>query len=397
MFGWEFPPYISGGLGTASYGITRGLSELGVEVIFVLPQVKEKSVDIPVRLLSASEVLLTETGPIETTIGPYVSLDFRLGLDKGDGKLTGEYGPDLFAQVMRYARAAVRIAEKEEFEVIHGHDWTSVLACTKVKAKTGKPYIYHVHALEFDRSGENVNPLVYEIEKYGLQRADRIIAVSYYTKNMIVYRYGINPGRIAVVHNAVTQKEGTEFLRIKKDEKRKLVLFLGRITFQKGPDYFVEAANLVIKSIPHVHFIMAGTGDMLPRMIERVAELGISRYFSFPGFLRGEEVERMYALSDLYVMPSVSEPFGISPLEAMLYDVPVIISKQSGVAEVLHHAIKVDFWDVQELAHKMIALLSYPVVAEEMTKNAREELKKLRWEKAAAKIIALYREVLSER
>jgi glycosyltransferase involved in cell wall biosynthesis len=211
---------------------------------------------------------------------------------------------------------------------------------------------------------------------------------------MIVERYGIRPEKVSVVYNAVSQEEAQRVYRAERSEKergKKMVLSLGRITFQKGPDYFIEAAARVLQVLPEVRFVMAGTGDMMEQMIERVAELGIGDRFHFTGFLQGEEIERIFSLSDLYVMPSVSEPFGISPLEAMLYDVPVIISRQSGVAEILKHALKVDFWDVREIASKIIAVLKHPVLASEMAEKAREELRKIRWENAADRIAEVYR------
>ncbi|MDP2725475.1 MAG: glycosyltransferase family 4 protein [Syntrophales bacterium] len=422
MFGWEFPPYISGGLGTACFGITKGLTEQGNEVIFVLPTIKDKEVDVHVKLLSVSEVPFSapdivnnfmnvewknhlEIRALNSSLRPYMNdeqyhtfLTNIYGKETSEApiylKLSGDYGPNLLAEVVRFGRAARSIAEEENFDIIHGHDWTSVFACVNAKMTSGRPYIYHAHALEFDRSGENINRIVYDIEKYGMEIADHVIAVSYYTKNNIINRYGIAPEKITVVHNAVSRSESEILLPSEKDRDEKIVLFLGRVTFQKGPDYFVEAAHLVLKNIPGVHFVMAGAGDMMPKMMERVAELQMGDKFRFTGFLRGEDVERMYAMSDLYVMPSVSEPFGISPLEAMLYDVPVIISKQSGVSEILHHALKVDFWNVRELADKMIALLRHPSIGDEMSERAREELKKIRWEYAAEKIVTVYRQVL---
>jgi glycosyltransferase involved in cell wall biosynthesis len=420
MFGWEFPPYISGGLGTACFGITKALRKLDNEIIFVLPRIKGKKEGTFVELVSASEIplgadfrsdpaLLHEAWQnslniraIDSLILPYIDEDrYRILLAKAYGKrfsdaaenggLSGDYGPNLLSEVLRYGKAAETIAREESFEIIHGHDWTSVFACVRAQRISGKPYIYHAHALEFDRSGENINRTVYDIEKYGMETADHIIAVSHYTKDSIINRYGILPEKITVVHNAVSRAESEASRRSKCVKDEKIVLFLGRITFQKGPDYFVEAARLVLESIPGVTFVMAGTGDMMPRMIERVAELGIGKNVRFTGFLRGADVERMYAMSDLYVMPSVSEPFGISPLEAMLYDVPVIISRQSGVSEILHHALKVDFWDVRELAGKMIALLIHSSIGDEMSERAREELKTIKWEHAAEKLISVYR------
>jgi glycogen synthase len=418
MFGWEFPPYISGGLGTACFGITKALKEQGSEIIFVLPRIKGKKEESHVELISASappfssanssyDTLLNglHIRAIESPLIPYIGEDQYLKTIRdiygerdpgaaGSGELSGDYGPNLFAEVLRYGRAARIIARQGSFDVIHGHDWTSVFACAFAKQVSGKPYVYHAHALEFDRSGENINRAVYDIEKFGMEAADHVIAVSHYTKESIVNRYGIPPEKITVVHNAVSRGEGRLERRLEKNNEGKIVLFLGRITFQKGPDYFVDAARIVLEHIPDVTFVMAGAGDMMPMMMDRVAELQMWRNFRFTGFLRGADVEQMFAMSDLYVMPSVSEPFGISPLEAMLYDVPVIISKQSGVSEILHHALTVDFWDVRELAGKMIALLKYPSIGGEMSEQARQELKMIKWERAAEKILSVYLRVL---
>jgi glycogen(starch) synthase len=251
-----------------------------------------------------------------------------------------------------------------------------------------------MQSLEFDRSGEHTNQAIFYIERFGMVSADHVIAVSHYTKNMIVNRYGIHPDKISVVHNAVSRAEAPRIYHVETRPDKKIILFLGRITFQKGPDYFVEAAAKVLKKLPEVTFVMAGAGDMMPRMIERVAELGIGKNFHFTGFLQGTEVEQIFTMSDLYVMPSVSEPFGISPLEAMVYDVPVIISRQSGVSEILHHALKVDFWDVNEIANKIIAILKYPRLVAEMIERSREELRTVRWENAAEKIVTVYDRVL---
>ena len=294
----------------------------------------------------------------------------------------------------RYGRAAGAVARRFSFDVIHAHDWMTVPAALLARRISGKPLVLHIHSLEYDRSGENVNAEILEIEKEGLQQADRLIAVSHRTEKIIVERYGISPEKISVVYNAVSRSEAERIYHTERTGKQKMVLFLGRITFQKGPDYFVEAAARVLKVLPDVTFVMAGAGNMMEQMIERVGELGIGEHFHFTGFLQGEEIERIFSLSDLYVMPSVSEPFGISPLEAMLYDVPVIISRQSGVAEILKHALKVDFWDIQEIAAKIIAVLKYPTLAGVMAEKAREELRKIRWETAAERIVEIYREAV---
>ena len=298
------------------------------------------------------------------------------------------------SEVYRYACAAVAIARKARFDVIHVHDWMTYPAGILVRKLTGKPLVAHIHALEHDRSGDNMNRDVAGIERAGLEAADRVVAVSHYTKRLVMRQYGIPGDKIEVVHNAVSRSEADRVYAVpERCAHEKRVLFMGRVTFQKGPDYFVEAAKLVLDRIPDVRFVMAGSGDMLPNMVRRVAQLRIGSHFHFTGFLKDEEVDHMYAVSDLYVMPSVSEPFGIAPLEAMAYDVPVLISRQSGVAEVVRNAIKVDFWDIREMANKICAILSYPFLAAEEVRNCREELKAIRWENVADRLNATVRRI----
>ena len=426
MFGWEFPPHVSGGLGTACFGITKALVGLGHTIIFVIPKILGEAGQLHVELISASGVPVEQlsTGAvrvfkgldirlINSTLKPYLTKGQYENIlrgkvlnlpayEKGQGdtveshvlEISEHYGPNLVAEVIRYARVAAVIAEGQTFDIIHAHDWMTVFAGLHAKKVSGKPLVLHIHSLEFDRSGEHANQAIFYIERFGMVSADHVIAVSHYTKNMIVNRYGIHPDKISVVHNAVSRAEAPRIYHVEPRPGKKIILFLGRITFQKGPDYFVEAAAKVLKKLPEATFVMAGAGDMMPRMIERVAELGIGKNFHFTGFLQGTEVEQIFTMSDLYVMPSVSEPFGISPLEAMVYDVPVIISRQSGVSEILHHALKVDFWDVNEIANKIIAILKYPRLVAEMIERSREELRTVRWENAAEKIVTVYDRVL---
>ncbi|MCH5277166.1 MAG: glycosyltransferase family 4 protein [Desulfovibrionaceae bacterium] len=438
MLGWEFPPHISGGLGTACYGMTRGLARHGVDVHFVLPRLRGDSggMDSHLRLLSASGTQVTsETARtlsraslelwqkriavhyVDSLLLAYDTEEsyaerYRLlqGMNRRTGyeeryevhsdmvELQGDYGPDLMTEVYRYSKAAAALAltefSQKGFDVIHAHDWMTYPAGMLAKAVTGKPLVVHLHATEYDRSGENVNPAVAAVERAGLHAADLVIAVSHLTRNVAIRRYGVPPERVVVVHNAVSRRDAGHRYTVPamcRHEKR--VLFLGRVTFQKGPDYFVEAARLVLDTMPNVRFIMAGNGDMLPRMVRRVSQLRMGNRFHFTGFMRGAEVDHMYAISDLYVMPSVSEPFGIAPLEAVLYDVPVLLSRQSGVAEILRNALKVDFWDVREMANKICAVLSYPRLSAEMVKNCHEELKAITWDKAAQGVLNAYHTV----
>ncbi len=423
MFGWEFPPHIAGGLGTACYGIVKGLANNGVETLFVMPSASGDEDQTYTRILNASDVEVSDVvkNPKEflervqflrvgTNMVPYMdpvkftemsSKDQRSQIDdfkvnfKQKYKFSGKYGTNLMEEISRYAMVGGEIASqhKDEFDVIHAHDWLTYMAGIAAKRISGKPLVIHVHATEFDRTGENVNTQVFAIEQMGMREADKVITVSNLTRNIVVNKYGINPDKVVTVHNAV-DFAGREQMVVERSVDEKVVTFLGRITFQKGPEYFIEAANKVLKKCPDVRFVMAGSGDLLNRSIRQVARLGISDRFHFTGFLRGADVQKMFAYSDVYVMPSVSEPFGISPLEAMITGVPTIISKQSGVAEVLKYSIKVDFWDVDALADAMYGLLRYPALSQMAAEKGYDEVNALKWDHAAAKMKHIYESTL---
>ena len=463
MLGWEFPPHISGGLGTACYGMTRGLNEIGVEVSFVLPTA------VPVAPAEGSHVKLcgpntvapnahaaapaAAVPPVDATAaaiegmahvalhrvpallqayGTEASYEEVLAsltpeqreqvqqvieamqrrqesqdetaadeqppgnepivptgsFDKGTG---GHYAGDLMGQVRRYASLAVEVARTETFDVIHAHDWMTYSAGLAVAAASGKPLVVHVHSTEFDRAGDNINREVYEIERAGMLGADRVVCVSYLTSNIAANRYGVPPDKLEVVYNAVdlpTSKDGLAMTPIRQHEK--LVLFLGRVTMQKGPEYFLQAAKKVTEKFTDVRFVLAGSGDMIAQCVRQVAELKLGRYVTFTGFLRGDDVARIFKMADLYVMPSVSEPFGIAPLEALSHNVPVIISKQSGVSEVLTHVLKVDFWDVEEMANKILAVLRHPPLQRTLRHHGAIELRKFSWRDSAVKLRKIY-------
>ena len=384
MFGWEFPPMSSGGLGTACYGLTKSLSKKGVEIVFVVPySFSEGNVDF-LRLVSAGNVKIRKVGSL---LQPYMtSAEYRKSL--GKSPVPNIYGSSLFDEVHRYTLAAEKIAEEESFDVIHCHDWMTFGAGVRAKRKKNKPLVLHVHATEFDRTGgHHVNQYVYDLERYGMHRADRIIAVSNLTKDKIITE------KINVVHNAVDIPHyyADENFEIKKTDK--VVLFLGRITLQKGPDYFIYAAKKVLEHEKNVKFVVAGTGDMEPFIIEKAAELGIADKVLYTGFLNQHEVDRAYKMADVYVMPSVSDPFGITALEAMKNKAPVVVSKQSGVSEVIKHCFKVDFWDVNEISNTIIALLRYKSLHETLKDNAYFEVKKFSWDVPAQRCIEVYREI----
>lgn len=498
MLGWEFPPFMAGGLGTAVEGLTKSLVSQGHEVVFVLPQpVPEGHVShvelIGPRILAQRAAALREgrlsrslpyqtvppsneharmgSAQMESAQNPanphsgdpitYSTLLQRLesfsasmpssypGVDAGDvlrrvvervdgqrisssgGNAAGDeqlftslkgstatelaqvmdsvfeslgemgagssgYGSDLFGDAQRYARLVAALGMTERFDVIHAHDWLTYSAGLLLKAITNKPLVCHIHATEFDRSGEHINQGVYDLERAGMSGADRVIAVSRLTKAIVNTRYCIDNEKIDVVYNGVAQDDIQPKSGAAIEKADRIVLFLGRITMQKGPEYFIEAAKRVLEKEDHVKFVVAGSGDMAVRMIEHAAAIGIGHKVLFTGFLRGRDVDRVYRMADCYVMPSVSEPFGIAPLEAMRNDVPVIVSKQSGVSEVLTHALKVDFWDVDEIANKIVAVLRYPPLSQTLREHGRFELRSLNWDGAAEKCVKVFARAMAD-
>ncbi|MBD3310772.1 glycosyltransferase [Candidatus Woesearchaeota archaeon] len=399
MFGWEFPPYSSGGLGTACYGLTKGLAHHGASVTFVVPT-KAGSSEF-VKLLSAADFpgKSVRIKGISSPITAYMtSEEYEQVLDQPSvsGKAAKKvYGKNLWEEVLRYAARAGSIAKREPHDVIHAHDWLTYKAGIAAKKSSGKPLVIHVHATEFDRGGGNgVNQGVYDIEKEGMHSADRIIAVSGFTKGKIVEHYGIPPEKVEVVHNAVefTNPSCAEPPRISEHDR--VVLFLGRVTLQKGPDYFLYTARKVLDHMSDVKFVVGGKGDMLPQMIEKAAELGIADRVLFTGFVADEDLDRVYRMADLYVMPSVSEPFGITPLEAMRNGTPVMISKTSGVSEVITHCLKADFWDIDDMASKIIATLHYSELHQTLKEHGSHEVTKFDWRVPARRCIDVYNKLL---
>lgn len=418
MLGWEFPPFISGGLGTACYGLTKAMDQLGIKVTFVLPKMVDNQYSTHVKLISpdshmwsafrfdklknvAFRTISSPLQPYSTPSAYQRRIEETLSQKHGGsissaGQFGTDYSGDMYAEVHRYAAVAAELAKNEQFDIVHAHDWMTYPAGIVVSATSGKPLIVHVHSTEFDRSGENVNQMIYDIERKGMHAAHKVIAVSHFTRNIIIGRYGISGQKVEVVHNGVEHNGNGNWSLAESGigKNEKIVLFLGRITMQKGPEYFLQAAKKVLEVMDNVKFVMAGSGDLMHRAVEMAAELGIGHKVLFTGFLQGEAVQKIYKMADLFVMPSVSEPFGIVPLEALENDVPVIISKQSGVSEVLMHALKVDFWDVNEIANKVIAILKYPPLQETLANYGNFEVRRLRWKDSATKCLRIYEETL---
>lgn len=495
MLGWEFPPFITGGLGTACHGLTKALDRAGVPVTFVLPRPIPPESSSHVRLLTPGRLpLLPEGPPIdrrdrrsdgrggstdseatsrwtelererlgpllarfqhtrfidlpESFVGAYSSAAMSAterelwdrviaegGLSapkiaalarsgafpsiegaaseqvdltmvevlpeagpperrrSAYGPIAADYSGDLVAEADRYARFCVETTRDLEFDVIHAHDWLTYPAGLALSRLTGKPLVVHVHATEFDRSGEHVNQSVYNIERRGMHGAARVITVSMLTRNIAANRYGVDPEKIDVVYNGVDLEPTSAGLQA-IGRRDKIVLYFGRITHQKGPEYFISAAKRVLDLVEDVKFVVAGSGDLAASMIHRAAELGIGHKVLFTGFLRGKDIARVFAIADLYVMPSVSEPFGIAPLEALSHNVPVLISKSSGVSEVLVNALKVDFWDVDDMANKIIAVLRHPPLSRTLVEHGQFEVRGITWDGAALKCLESYQRAI---
>lgn len=413
MFGWEFPPHILGGLGTASYGLTKGMHANGnMDISFVIPKPhgdEEKgfariigACDTPVAWRDVSwDYVASRIGKV---MDPQLYFDLRDHIyadfnymnlnDLGCIEFSGRYPDNLMEEINNYSIVAGVIARTVPCDIIHSHDWLTYPAGIHAKNITGKPLVIHVHATDFDRSRGNVNPTVFGIEKDGMEHADHIITVSNLTRRTVIEKYGINPDKVTTVHNAVIPLDD-DLLNLKhRTHDEKVVTFLGRITMQKGPEYFVEAAAKVLKKNKNVRFVMAGSGDMMDDMIRLAARRGIADRFHFTGFLRGKEVYQMLRDSDVYIMPSVSEPFGISPLEAMEMGVPSIISKQSGCAEILTNVIKTDYWDIDAMADAIHAIISYPALYNQLREDGIEEIHGITWEKAGKKVIDIYNSLI---
>ncbi len=365
MIGWEYPPFKVGGLGTHCYGLTRSLADKNVKVDFYMPKTKHSASS------DKENLVIKEVG--ETDIFPY---------DRPEDKaLAGQF----FESVYRYNDLLVQKVNGK-YDLIHCHDWLTMKAGVALKEKMGIPFILTVHSTEYDRSGWLYpNDWFINIEREGMEKADKIIAVSHFTKRVIVEKYGISPDKITVVHNAVYP--------IGEREKQNIVLFLGRLTIQKGPEFFLKAAEKVLEH-ENCKFVVAGMGDMLPRLIDQAIGMDISNKVIFTGLLTEDEVKHIYGISSVYVMPSVSEPFGITALEAISAGTPVIVSKTAGVSEAFNNCLRVDFWDTDEMANKIVSLLRYDPLRTTLAEHGKQEIDLFTWDRVAENTLNVYKEVV---
>ncbi len=417
MFGWEFPPVISGGLGVACLGLCKALSPLA-EVKMIIPKsvpdFKIPNIEL-IGLNSFSKDQLRElfniqpnygnngfnTHQIDAGVNPYTKIRDDESVnqkfydvyreDVQPFEIDALYAGDVIKKAIEFSRISVQYALRQEFDVIHAHDWMTFLPAIELKIRTGKPMVLHVHSLEYDRSGESSKNWVYDLEKRAMNLADRIIPVSHYTGSICHKYYDVPEFKICPIHNGVEAINKT----VKKNpHKDKLIIFFGRITMQKGPEFFVEAARIVLQKHKNVKFVMAGSGDLHKPLIEKIASYGLGDKFYFTGFLNKQKLNELLAISDVYCMPSVSEPFGLSAAEAVQYGLPVIMSKTSGAGEVLPSALKIDFWDTHKLAQYMIASLDYKGLHDEIVGKAAVDLKDITWENTADKVIKVYQSII---
>lgn len=400
MFGWEFPPHNSGGLGVACKGLSYALVKEGIDLIFVMPK-RIPLGDNTLNFKFANYSKHINIKEIQSFINsPYV-VKTSNGTVMGVENREQLYNFDLVGEVLKYSENAVQLAQDVEFDIIHAHDWLSFGAGIAAKRSTGKPLVVQIHATEFDRAGENGNKVIENLERQGFQEADLIISVSEYTKSIVVNRYKINPDKVRVVHNAVELEEfdnskiqKRNVLLEAKKAGFKIVLSLGRITYQKNLITLLHAAKQILNFHPKTLFVFVGSGDMEQELIETAAGIGISDKVIFTGFLRGDDRHSVLNVSDIFVMPSISEPFGIVPLEALANRTPVLVSKQSGVSEVIRNSLQVDFWDIDEMTNKIVSVLKHESLQEVMGDHGEREVKKITWDKAAKKTIAVYNELL---
>lgn len=389
MLGWELPPHNSGGLGVACYHLCKALAKRNVDIEFVLPYTAEHNIDF-MRINSA------HPQDVEAVLKAGIAYDsFKYVKNTGEIEWV-----DLFGQTALYEQAVERIARSTAFDVIHAHDWLTCRAALRAQAVSGRPLIVHLHSIEADRAGKEFggNPLVREIEELSVHMADKVVAVSEHTKRGIMREYGIPGDKIDVVHNSMDLGDlqpldgnnAYHYIAAMKAKGYRVVVNVGRLTIQKGVPNLIRAARKVIDHYPKTLFLIVGTGEQDHELMEMAASLGIGRNVIFTGFLRGKQWRDAFAVGDLLVMPSISEPFGITPLESIGYGTPALISKQSGVAEVLKSCLKVDHWDVDEMANKITAVMRSDSLRDELQANGFRELLKMSWDNSADKLFHIY-------
>ncbi len=388
MLGWELPPHNSGGLGTACFQLCKALSKKDVDIEFILPYHADHGIDF-------MDITAAHPQGAASVIRSGIAYDsYKYILHDGS-----EEWLTVYDQQQVYEHTVAQLVENKTFDLVHAHDWLTFRAAMRVKELKNCPIILHVHSVESDRAGNKPgNPMVHEIESMAMHMADRVIAVSQHTKDSIVRDYHIPADKIEVVHNSIDPGElapldgdnAYRYLSLMKSLGYRVVVNVGRLTIQKGLPNLLHAAKEVIARAPKTMFLIVGSGEQYYELIEMAAGLGIGPNVLFTDFQRGKKWRDAYAIGDLFVMPSVSEPFGLTPLEAISYGTPSLVSRQSGVSEVLRNCLKVDFWDIDEMANQITAVVQNDPLRDELLKNAYPEFEKLSWDDASEKVMKVY-------
>ena len=388
MLGWELPPHNSGGLGTACYQLCKSLSKKNVDIEFMLPYSADHGIDF-------MDVTAAHPQSVSEVLRSGIAYDsYKYILEDGT-----EEWLDIYQQQELFEQTVAELVKEREFDIVHAHDWLTFRAALRVKEAKNCPIILHVHSVESDRSGNKYgNPLVKEIEGISLHIADRIIAVSEHTKRAIIRDYGVPADKIEVVHNSIDPTELAplddqnvyRYLEMMRSQGYRVVVNVGRLTIQKGLPNLLHAAKEVIAHNPKTLFLIVGSGEQYYELVDLASSLGIGQNIIFTDFQRGKNWRDAYAIGDLFVMPSVSEPFGLTPLEAIGYGTPALVSKQSGVSEILNNCLKVDYWDIDEMANQITAVMQNDALRDELRNNAYREYERMSWHTVSDKVKDLY-------
>lgn len=398
MFGWEYPPAHLGGLGVACQGIVRGLLHHGATVTLVLPHSAGEEDGVQILSPQSSVASGGSTIRIPSGLQPYdecASYDARLqDFDLKDDGIRQLYGRNLGEEVQRFTDIAVQMTKDVHPDIVHTHDWMTLEAGVQASQYHRKPLVAHVHATELDRTEFHPNPWIFNREMLGLRKADHIMAVSGYTRSLLVREYGIPEDKITVLHNGTFHAEPYARTSGSRHVHHPLVLFLGRLTVQKGAAYFIKAARRIADHNPDVRFVIAGEGYLLPQLLRQVCQAGLQDKIIFAGHVTSAEAKKLYAKAACFVMPSVSEPFGLVALEAITHGAPVVLSKQSGAAEVVHNALQVDFWDTEKMADCILTVLREEPLRAEMKAQTPRILSNHTWVRQGRKMLSVYDKIV---
>lgn len=394
MIGWEYPPFNSGGLGVACQGMTQALAANSKQIYFTLPYANLSEIN-HMQLIGCYDKKWDESDPFFAPFNPYSN--FSLNTDNiplDAEELRNLPSSSLEQKVTEYSDQVLKASNKNnDFAIVHAHDWMSFPAAEKIKKQHNRPVVAHVHSTEYDRipTGHGSH-FIMQTEKDGLEMADKVVAVSNYTKQILIQKYNINPDKIDVVYNGIDPIDSSD-IKVNFAGDRPVIVFMGRLTMQKGAEYFLSLANQVLSKLTDALFVIAGNGDQYHSLILKNAQMHLSANLLFAGFVRGKQKDILLDRANVFVMPSLSEPFGLVALEAAQRNTPVIISKNSGVAEVMPSAKALDFWDTDLMSKEIVKLINYPQYAQITINNQKKDVAQVTWQNSAQQLMKVYRSV----